>query len=254
MEEQRLQKIIADRGFCSRRKAEEYISDGRVNVNGKTVDQLGMKFPIDVKITIDGKEVSKKQDTYTYIVLNKPTGVITTAADDRGRKTVLDLMPPKYGRLFPVGRLDINTHGAILLTNDGEFANLVMHPSSSLDKTYRAKIEGRLTEAQKKMLEQGVKLEDGLTAPAKIKEVMVFDDDTSIVELIIHEGKKREVRRMLQYAGHPVIDLERKLVGHIGIEGMRRGEYREIPLSEITKIKNQCLKNKVNNKHTVTKK
>lgn len=250
MEEQRLQKIISDRGYCSRRRAEQLIAEGRVQAAGQIVEQQGTKYPVDVKIFIDGREVPLKKEAYKYVLLNKPNGILTTACDDRGRKTVMDLLPPGLGRLFPVGRLDLNTHGALFLTDDGEFANLVMHPSSSLNKTYQALIEGSLTTRDILSLKKGVLLEDGLTAPANV-EVVRSEEESSLVRITIHEGRKREVRRMLEFVGHPVLDLERIFIGPIGLGDLRRGEYRFLSAEEVAAVKNICWLNKKKQKKSV---
>lgn len=246
--EERLQKIIAGRGYCSRRKAEELIRSGAVSVDGETITTVGSKFSQDALIVIEGHELRPLNSAHVYLLLNKPRGVLTAASDKRGRKVVTDLLPSSYGRLFPVGRLDLDTHGALIMTDDGEFANLVMHPSSALDKTYHALIDGRLSRADKTALEHGVMLEDGLTSPAQVSELKSAGD-RSLVSLTIHEGRKREVRRMLAFCGHSVIDLERVSIGPIRLGSLPEGSFREIPISDIEKIRQHCLYNRAHNSY-----
>ena len=246
----RLQKIIASRGYCSRRKAEELIELGKVKVDGITVDSLGSKFDEDkVVIEIEGKKLlpstSKK---HHYYLLNKPLGYICSNKDDRGRKEVASLIDVKDVRLFPVGRLDINTSGALILTDDGEFANLVMHPSSSFEKTYKVVIDGQLTSRQAHQLEEGVKLEDGMTSKAKV-EIILISQERSIFELTIHEGRNRQVRRMVEAIGHNTLKLSRVRIGPLSIKGIEVGKYIPIEESKIKEIKNLCLKNKRNNSY-----
>lgn len=243
----RLQKIIAERGYCSRRKAEELIASGKVKVNGKTIDTLGEKFEEDVHIVIDGKEVKANDNQeLVYVVVNKPLGFISTAHDDRGRKEVTRLVPSSLGRLYPVGRLDINTSGLIILTNDGDFANLVTHPSSNFEKTYRVRTDGKLSSEEIFKLTHGVMLEDGLTAPAKLKEVMI-DDTSTVFDLTIHEGRNRQVRRMVEAVNHKTISLKRIQIGPIKLDNLKEGSYRYIDKAVISSIKRQCLINRKNN-------
>lgn len=244
----RLQKIIADRGFCSRRKAEQYILANKVKVDGEIINQLGAKFD-DSQITIDiDGHILKPEDQHQkyYFLVNKPCGFVTSLSDDRGRKTVDQLIPSKYGRLFPVGRLDINTSGALIMTNDGDFANLVMHPSSSFDKTYQVEIDGRFLSSDKTRLEKGIMLEDGLTAPAKVSIITVAMDH-SIINITIHEGKNREVRRMMEAINHRVISLQRIRIGNMSIAKLKTGQYAQIPLTIIDKIRAKCIYNKKHN-------
>ncbi len=239
----RLQKIIADRGYCSRRKAEEYILEGKVFVDGIKVTALGGKYDEDtVVILVNGTKLAPIIKTnYTYLMLNKPLGYVSTAHDDRNRKTVLDLIPKTYGRLFPVGRLDINTSGLILLTDDGEFANLVTHPSSNLNKTYRAIVQGNITSYDVSKLENGIKLEDGITSPSKVKLLKVSQDET-ILEISIHEGKKRQIRRMFESLNHPVKALKRISISIIELGDLEPGHFKQIDKKVIEEIKIQCFK------------
>lgn len=246
----RLQKIIADRGYCSRRKAEQYILDNKVKVDGKLVCELGVKFEEDsAVIEIDGSLLNpEKNRKKYYFLVNKPCGFITSLSDDRGRKTVDKLIPPKYGRLFPVGRLDINTSGALIMTNDGDFANLVMHPSSSFNKTYSVEVTGRFSSLDKSRLEKGILLEDGKTAPAKV-EIISVSLQSSKVNITIHEGKNREVRRMMEALNHRVISLARIKIGNMSISKLKTAQYAEIPERIIDQIKQKCLYNRKHNSY-----
>lgn len=244
--EERLQKIIADRGYCSRRKAEEFIKNGVVKVNGTVVTEMGFKCDVNANITVNNDELSVKKSNYKYILLNKPVGFLTSMADERDRRLVTELLPPSLGRLFPVGRLDMNTHGALIMTDDGELANLVMHPSSSFPKVYRAMVRGEFTDEDKKQLEKGIVLDDGPTAPAVVR-IIKRNYFESTVDLTIHEGRKREVRRMMQYLGHHVEDLERTRIGNLTLAGIPLGGYREIKIEDIETIKAYCKHKKANN-------
>lgn len=241
----RLQKIIADRGFCSRRKAEEYITAGRVTVNHVVVDKLGSMFAPNVRIEIDGYPLALPGQK-VYLAVNKPLGFICTASDPQDRKLVTQLVPPQYGRVFPVGRLDINSEGLTLLTNDGEFANLIMHPSSSPDKVYEVKIDKRLNEDDLDKLRKGIMLEDGLTAPALVKEIGISLYGCTY-QLTIHEGKNREIRRMMEALGRRVLSLKRTAIGTIRLKDMPRGAYKEIPMKVVDQMIADCKKRKVQN-------
>lgn len=244
--EERLQKIIADRGYCSRRRAEEFIKSGAVKVNGTIITEMGFKCDANATITVNNDELTVKRSNYKYILLNKPVGFLTSMADERDRRLVTELLPSSLGRLFPVGRLDMNTHGALIMTDDGELANLVMHPSSSFPKVYRVQVRGKFTDDDKKALEKGIILDDGPTAPAIVK-IIKRNYFESIIDLTIHEGRKREVRRMMQYLGHHVEDLERTRIGNLTVAGIPLGGYREINPEDIKAIKAYCKNKKANN-------
>lgn len=241
----RLQKIIADRGFCSRRKAEEYITAGRVTVDRVVVDKLGSMFKPDAKIEIDGYPLSRPGQK-VYLAVYKPLGFICTANDPQDRKLVTQLVPPQYGRVFPVGRLDINSEGLILLTNDGDFSNLIMHPSSAPDKVYEVKIDKRLTSEEMEKLRNGVLLDDGWTSPALVKEVGISLYGCTY-QLTIHEGKNREIRRMMEHFGRRVLSLKRTAIGTIRLKDMPRGSYKEIPPKVVDQMVSDCKKRKVKN-------
>lgn len=233
---ERLQKVIAHAGVASRRKAEELILEGKVKVNGKVVTELGVKVnPNKDDIEVNGVPIDKEEPV--YYLLYKPVGVISSVSDDRGRKVVTDYVQVEQ-RIFPVGRLDYDTSGIILLTNDGEFANLLMHPKHKMDKVYVAKVKGIPSPEKIKKLRDGIKLEDGITAPARVKLVSVNKKaDTSIVQLIIHEGKNRQVRRMLEAVGHPVQKLKRERFAFLDLKGLRPGEARALKPIEVKHLR-----------------
>ena len=245
MEEIRLQKIIAERGICSRRKAEELIVNGKVKVNGKIVKELGMKFAPDVKIEVEGSNMNLSQEKVTF-VFNKPLGVVSTVSDDRDRKTVIDFFKGEPYRLFPVGRLDYNTAGCLLISNDGELSNLITHPSSHLEKTYIVTVEGYITDETLRTLHDGVLLEDGMTQKARIA-LGKRNDEISIFKISIHEGRNRQVRRMCEAVGFKVKSLFRESVGIINVNDIKRGEYRRLTAEEIDTLKKICLENKKKN-------
>lgn len=241
----RLSKIIANRGYCSRRSAEGLITSNKVKVDGVIENELGKKFPLNCKIEIEGKELKPiHKDQLVYLALNKPVGVICTAKDPEGRKTVLDLIPKKYGRVSPIGRLDINSEGLLLLSNDGEFINLITHPSSSPDKTYEVTIDSKLSNEQINELQKGILLEDGMTSPCIVKEKEV---DKAIYLITIHEGKNREVRRMMQYFSKNVLSLKRISIGFINIGKLEKGNIAELPSNVVERLKKECIKRKALN-------
>lgn len=219
MEEKvRLQKFLADCGIASRRKAEELILQGKVTVNGEVVNELGVKIDpsIDV-ITFEGKKVTKNEE-HVYILLNKPIGYVTTAKDQFGRESVLDLVKTSK-RLVPVGRLDMYTSGALILTNDGDFVYKVTHPKHEIDKTYTVTIKGIVKNEEVEKLRQGVKIEDYTTKPAKVKILKTDEEkNQSRLEITIHEGKNRQVRKMCEAIEHKVLALHRSKIAGIGVK------------------------------------
>lgn len=233
---ERLQKVIAHAGVASRRKAEEFILEGRVTVNGKVVKELGVKVGPSDKIEVNGIPLEREEPV--YYLLYKPRGVISSVKDEKGRKVVTDYFQHIEQRIYPVGRLDYDTSGALLLTNDGEFANLLMHPSSEVDKVYVAKIKGIPPKEKLRALEKGVRLEDGKTAPAKVK-VLSADKkkQTAIVELTIHEGRNRQVRRMFEAIGHPVLKLKREQYGSLTLHGLKAGDVKELTPHEVKQLR-----------------
>ena len=231
---ERLQKVIAESGYCSRRKAEEIIIKGKVKVNGEIIKELGTKVDGNDQIMIDGKILEKENKE--YILLYKPRGVVTTTSDDKKRKTVLDLIDTDK-RLYPVGRLDYDTTGVLLLTNDGELTNLLIHPKNNIDKVYVAKIEGILTGLEIKQLERGVVIDGFKTSPAIIK-VRKKDkkDNDSLVQITIHEGKNHQVKKMFEAVGHKVIKLKRERIAFLDLTGLKPGEYRKLNIKEVKKL------------------
>ncbi|MEG0284103.1 MAG: pseudouridine synthase [Erysipelotrichales bacterium] len=232
---ERLQKVIAAAGICSRRKAEELIVEGKVKVNGEVVDTLGTKVSSSDIVIVNGKKI--KSERKQYYVMFKPKSVISSTSDDKGRVSVIDLLDNPTARLYPVGRLDFDTTGILLLTNDGEFANKMMHPSSKLDKTYIAFIDGILTEEKRKQLEAGVVFDGQKSAPAKVK-VMQRDYklEKTKVKLIIHEGRYHQVKMMFDAVGLSVRKLHREKYGHINLNGLVPGEYRKLKPLEISQL------------------
>jgi 23S rRNA pseudouridine2605 synthase len=238
---ERLQKIISAAGVTSRRAAEQLISEGRVRVNGKVVTELGTKAdPSKDHIKVDGKLINPKQPP-TYIMLNKPAGFVTTMSDPEGRPTVQDLLKGIKTRVYPVGRLDYNTEGLLLLTNDGDFAHLITHPKHEFPKTYLAKVKGVLEERQIEMLEKGMFLQDGKTAPAKVKKVRK-EEMNSWVEITIYEGRKRQVRRMFDHVGRSVIKLKRIKTGSLSLGDLPEGRFRHLTTDEVNALRETALK------------
>ena len=233
---ERLQKILAQAGVASRRNAEKLIVAGRVAVDGVTVTELGTKVDAAaVRITVDGKLVAP-QEAHVYFLLNKPKGYITTAHDDRGRRTVLDLLPEVQERIYPVGRLDNNTEGLLLLTNDGALTNGLLHPKQEVDKTYVARVQPAPTEQSLIRLTEGVDLEDGRTAPALVR-VLESDGAEARVEITIHEGRNRQVRRMFAAVGCDVKALKRKTFAGLTLAGLLRGAHRPLTQAELAHLR-----------------
>ncbi|WP_264738440.1 23S rRNA pseudouridine(2605) synthase RluB [Cytobacillus firmus] len=240
---ERLQKVIAHAGFASRRKAEELMAEGRVRVNGKTVKELGVKVSPSDRIEVDGIPVEREEPV--YFLLYKPRGVISAVSDDKGRKVVTDFFEGIKQRIYPVGRLDYDTSGILILTNDGEFANLLMHPSNEIEKVYVAKVKGIPSKESMRSLQRGVVLEDGKTAPAKTKLLsMDKKKQTAIVEISIHEGRNRQVRRMFEAIGHPVLKLKRERYGYLTLQGLSAGDARELTAHEVKQLRALAMKKK----------
>ncbi|MEW6068237.1 MAG: pseudouridine synthase [Nitrospirota bacterium] len=233
--EKRIQKILSEMGVTSRRKAEELILEGRVTVNGKPAT-IGMKAdPLKNHIKVDGKLLIKPEPK-VYLMFNKPRGVVTSLHDPEGRPTVKDFLKGVKYRVFPVGRLDYDSEGLLLLTNDGDFAHAIIHPSKKIPKTYLIKVKGIPEEEEIKKLRMGIKLEDRMTAAAMVKLIRKTENN-SWLEIIIHEGRKRQVRRMFEKIGHPVLKLKRIKIGSINLGSLETGSYRYITGEEIHKIK-----------------
>ena len=231
---ERLQKVIASSGYCSRRKAEELIVQGKVKVNNVVITELGVKVSPTDTVTIDGKALTKEE--YEYILLYKPRGYLTTTSDDKDRKTVMDLIETSK-RLYPVGRLDYDTSGLLLLTNDGNLTNLLIHPRNNIDKMYVAKIEGILTPIEIKKLENGVMIDDYKTSKSRVKVKKIHKkNNTSLVYITIHEGKNHQVKKMFEAVGHNVIKLKRETLAFLDLSGLKSGEYRYLSLKEVKKL------------------
>jgi 23S rRNA pseudouridine2605 synthase len=226
----RLQKVIAASGIASRRAAEEWIREGRVQVGGRTARLGDRADPETASVTVDGVPLPVRPGLVTYLV-NKPAGVVSTSADPQGRPTVVDLVPPDP-KVFPVGRLDADSEGLLLLTNDGELANLVTHPRYGITKTYNLMVEGRPDASTLRRLEEGVELDDG---PAAVVSARLLGSSgrRSHLELTMGEGRKREVRRMLDAVGHRVLTLFRTAIGPIADNRLRRGEWRPLSPGEV---------------------
>lgn len=229
---ERLQKVIANLGYTSRRKAEELIIDGKVKVNGEIVRELGTKVKASDTIEVENV-ILDNQKNYEYYLLNKPREVISSSKDEHARKTVVDLIDTSE-RIYPVGRLDYDTTGAILLTNDGYLANKLMHPSSNIEKTYVAKISGLVTGYEIKQLRTGVIVDGKKTSKAKVK-LKKYDKktDKSLIELSIHEGRNHQVKKMFEAIGHEVIKLKREKYANLDLTNLKPGEYRKLSNKEI---------------------
>jgi 23S rRNA pseudouridine2605 synthase len=234
---ERLQKVIAYAGVASRRKAEQLITEGKVKVNGKVVRELGTKVSNSDTIEVEGVKLEKEDKV--YFLLYKPKGYISAVTDDKGRKTVVDIFKKSVPeRIFPVGRLDYETTGLLLLTNDGEFSYQLTHPKFKIDKTYIARVKGVPTIEGLKKLQRGIKLEDGKTAPAKVS-MTSFDEKAgkAICEITIHEGRNRQVRRMFEAIGTPVVKLKRERFAFLDLGNLNPGEYRELTKHEVKQLR-----------------
>lgn len=230
--EERLQKYLAMAGVGSRRYCETLISERRVMVNGQTVDKQGVKVdPAVDSIQVDGKSITMEEE-YVYIMLNKPSGYVTTVKDPQGRPTVLDLLQDVSVRLYPVGRLDYETEGLLLLTNDGEFAYRMTHPKFKMSKIYLATVQGQLSDEKIERLRTGVKLDDGMTKPAKVN-VVRKEKYKTVVEMGISEGKNRQVRRMFKAVGNPVLALKRISIDQLTLDKLSVGSYRYLNKEEL---------------------
>lgn len=243
---ERLQKVIAYAGVASRRKAEQLILEGKVKVNGQVVKELGTKVSNSDTVEVEGVKLEKEDKV--YFLLYKPKGYISAVTDDKGRKTVTDIFKKRvHQRIFPVGRLDYETTGLLLLTNDGEFSYQLTHPKFKIDKTYVARVKGVPTIEGLKKLQRGIKLEDGKTAPAKVS-MTSFDEAAgkAICEITIHEGKNRQVRRMFEAIGTPVVKLKRERFAFLDLTGLNPGEYRELTKHEVKLLRVLAETGKIN--------
>jgi 23S rRNA pseudouridine2605 synthase len=237
--EKRLQKILSEMGIASRREAEELILEGRIKVNGR-IAELGMKAdPGRDHIKVDGKLLTKREPKI-YLIFNKPRNVVTTLKDPEGRPTVKDYLKDIKYRIYPVGRLDYDSEGLLLLTNDGDFANAVMHPSKKIPKTYEVKVKGVPEQKTLDKLKKGILLEDGMTAPAKIRGPKSTENN-SWLEVTIYEGRNRQLRRMFDQVGHSVLKLKRIRVGSLQLGELLPGRFRYLTPDELNKIKKEFL-------------
>ncbi|MBC5810080.1 MAG: rRNA pseudouridine synthase [Candidatus Eremiobacteraeota bacterium] len=232
----RLQKFLAHAGVTSRRKAEELIAAGRVRVNRRIVRTLGTGVAAGDRVEVDGKQVEIPAD-FTYAVLHKPQKVMTTLRDPEGRRTVAEMIPKALGRLVPVGRLDYDTSGVLLLTDDGDLAHVLTHPRFGVEKTYRALVRGRLEAADMRAFLAGIRLEEGKTQPAKVR-VVRSGAQYSEVDITIHEGRNRQVRRMFEATEHPVVALSRLKFGPISLGELPPGHVREATDREVSALRN----------------
>ena len=236
----RINKFLAECGIASRRNCETLVLEGRVKVNNKVVQKLATEVDPEIDmVSVDGKAV-KPIAKHLYIMLNKPKGYVCTVSDEKGRKTVMDFFEGKYPgkRIFPVGRLDYDTEGLLLMTSDGDLANRLMHPRNEVSKTYVAKIEGEISESDLNKLRTGVELDGVKTKKCKVK-LLAYDDKTNIsrIEVVISEGRNRQVRRMFESINRDVIFLKRTAVGEIKLGGLFRGNFRELKDREIEFLK-----------------
>lgn len=237
--EVRLQKYLADCGIASRRKCEELILQGKVEVNNKKVTELGTKInPQKDQVKYDGKIVEEENDK-VYILLNKPIGYVTTVKDQFSRDTVLDLVKVNK-RIVPVGRLDMYTSGALILTNDGEFVNKLTHPKNEITKTYNVTVVGVVTKEEVKKLEEGVIIDDYKTKPAKVK-ILKIDEQKNLsrLQIVIHEGKNRQIRKMCEAIGKKVLALHRSKIGNIEVKDLKLGTWRYLTSKEVKMLTNK---------------
>lgn len=238
---ERLQKVIAASGIASRRKAEEMIQQGRVKVNGQTVKEMGVKVSTQDRIEVDGHEINKEEKV--YFLLNKPKRTICSVSDDKERDTVVDIIDCKE-RIFPVGRLDYETTGLLLLTNDGEFANGLMHPRNHIRKTYEVAVKGVLTDGMCALLEKGIELEDGKTLPAEVFVLQRSEKkNKTVLQITIQEGRNRQVRRMMEFFNCEVTRLNRIQYAFLDLGNLRQGQYRKLLMFEVRKLMSIVNKN-----------
>lgn len=238
MEEMRLQKYLALAGVASRRAAEQYITDGRVSVNGEKITELGTKVCEGDTVCVDGMEI-KPESKKVYIMLNKPVGYVTTVSDDQGRPTVMDLLGDVNARVYPVGRLDFNTEGLLLLSNDGDFTYKITHPKHKLDKTYEVWVTGKAKPNALKLLETGVIIDGRKTAPAKA-DIIDASQHSAVLSITIHEGRNRQVRKMCQAVGFKVMGLKRVSEGGLILGNLPIGKWRHLNPNEVKVILNNA--------------
>lgn len=241
----RLNKYIAACGYCSRRKADEYIEAGKVRVNGEIVSELGFMVSTKDKITIENKII--KPETLTYIRYYKPAGYITTMDDEKGRKTIYDILPEEVQNLKPVGRLDKDSTGLLILTNDGDFINDLAHPSIKVPKVYRVTAQGKLNLNDLEIMEKGIEIEKDKIAYADSR-IIDFEGKNTVLEIVLYQGLNRQIRKMLDYIGHPVISLKRLSMGPIDLQGLKKGQFKYLKPKQIQQVKNYLKKLSKDNK------
>ncbi len=231
---ERLQKVIAESGIASRRKAEDLITAGKVKVNGQIIRELGTKVSSNDTVEVNNQIIEKEPKE--YYILNKPRGVVTTTNDEHKRKTVVDLIPTK-ARIYPVGRLDYDTTGVLLLTNDGEFANILMHPNDNVSKVYMAKLNGIIKGEQINKLKEGVEIDGTLVVASRVKLKKVNEkNNTCMVQITIHEGKNHQVKKMFEKVGFQVDKLKREKVAFFDLKDLQSGEFRKLTPKEVAKV------------------
>lgn len=235
----RLNKFIASSGACSRRKADEYIENGKVKVNGKIVTELGFQVSKKDKVTLEGKLI--KPETLTYIRYYKPAGYITTASDEKGRKTIYDALPEEVRTLRPIGRLDKDSTGLLIMTNDGDLINQLSHPTLKVPKVYRVCAEGKLNLNDLTVMEKGIEIEEGKIAYAYAR-ILEFEGKNTVLEIVLFQGLNRQIRKMLDYLGHPVISLKRVSVGPIDLSGLKKGQFKYLKPKQINELRNYLKK------------
>ena len=241
----RLNKYIAACGYCSRRKADEYIEAGKVRVNGEIVSELGFMVSTKDKITLENKII--KPETLTYIRYYKPAGYITTMDDEKGRKTIYDILPEEVQNLKPVGRLDKDSTGLLILTNDGDFINDLAHPSIKVPKVYRVTAQGKLNLNDLEIMAKGIEIEKDKIAYADSR-IIDFEGKNTVLEMVLYQGLNRQIRKMLDYIGHPVISLKRLSMGPIDLQGLKKGQFKYLKPKQIQQVKNYLKKLSKDNK------
>lgn len=235
----RLNKYIASCGYCSRRKADELIENGKVYVNGKPVTEQGISITNKDKISIGGKII--KPETLTYIRYYKPAGYITTMNDEKGRKTIYDILPEEVSNLKPIGRLDKDSTGLLILTNDGDFINEFAHPSVKVPKIYRVCAKGKMNLNDLVLMEKGIEIEKGQIAYAQAR-IIEFEEKNTVLEIMLTQGLNRQIRKMLDFLGHGVISLKRISMGPVDLEGLKKGQFKYIKPKQLQEIKNYLKK------------
>ncbi len=236
---ERLQKVIANAGVCSRRQAEQLILDNKVTVNGVIVNELGSKVgPSDI-VEVDGKKLTNEEKV--YILLNKPKNCVSTLQDDRGRPTVMDYLKDIKERVYPIGRLDFDTTGVLLFTNDGDFANALAHPSHNIDKVYIATVKGVIAKEELEPLATGVEIDFKKTAPAKVRVIKAnVEKDYTVIEIIIHEGRNRQIKKMFEAINIRVMKLNRDKFAGLTADGVEEGNFRHLTVAEINRLKKEA--------------